>query len=85
MADAATRQPVATGSAADGDRLYILDARNAVERRILLDWVHATADDAAPQAAPQAVSLSISDGDQALPLDVLEPRVTAWIEQGGVR
>jgi glycerol-3-phosphate O-acyltransferase len=63
------RTPIVTEEAAD--RLYIIDARNRVERRILLDWIHATSGDRAPEWA----SLSIADGDHALHLDTLKARL----------
>ena len=53
------------------DRLYIIDARNGVERSILLDWIHATSGDSEPQWA----SLDIEDGDHALPVDLLRARL----------
>lgn len=69
MADGTPRTIIAAEQAAD--RLYIIDARNGVERRILLDWIHATSGDAEPQWA----SLDIEDGDHALPVDVLQARL----------
>ena len=36
MADGTARTPIITEDAAD--RLYIIDARNGVERQLLLDW-----------------------------------------------
>ena len=74
MADGTPRAPVAFQAAA-ADRLYIIDARNRVERRVLLDWVHATAGDLGGDQAPQWVSLSIADGDHALDLDTLAARL----------
>jgi glycerol-3-phosphate O-acyltransferase len=44
MADGTPRTPIVAEEA--GDRLYIIDARNGVERKLLLDWIHATAGDA---------------------------------------
>lgn len=79
MAEGATSLSVASAEAGDGDRLYILDARNRIERRLLLDWIHAASQDSggdlAGQAAPQWVSLSIADGDDDLPVDVLNARL----------
>ncbi|WP_447760900.1 glycerol-3-phosphate 1-O-acyltransferase [Sphingopyxis panaciterrae] len=69
MADGTPRTPIVTEDAAD--RLYIIDARNRVERRILLDWIHATCGDREPEWA----SLSIADGDHALHLDTLKARL----------
>jgi len=74
MADGTPRAPVASKVAA-ADRLYIIDARNRVERRVLLDWIHATAGDVGGDEAPQWVSLSIADGDHALDLDALKRRL----------
>ncbi|WP_256838236.1 glycerol-3-phosphate 1-O-acyltransferase [Sphingopyxis sp. KK2] len=53
------------------ERLYIIDARNGVERKLLLDWIHATAGD----AEPAWTSLDIEDGDHALPVDMLRARL----------
>ena len=69
MADGTPRTPIVAEDAAD--RLYIIDARNGVERRLLLDWVHATSGDNEPQWA----SLAIEDDDHALPLDMLRARL----------
>jgi glycerol-3-phosphate O-acyltransferase len=70
VAEGRPRAPIATQADAD-ERLYIIDARNRVERRILLDWVHATSGD----QAPRWVSLSIADGDHALDLGQLQARL----------
>ncbi len=69
MADGTPRTPIVTEDA--GDRLYIIDARNGVERQLLLDWVHSTSGDNEPQWA----SLAIEDDDHALPLDMLRARL----------
>ena len=69
MADGTPRAPIVADEAAD--RLYVIDARNGVERRILLDWIHSTSGDTEPQWA----SLDIEDGDHALPVDVLQARL----------
>ncbi|MBJ7500929.1 MAG: glycerol-3-phosphate 1-O-acyltransferase [Sphingopyxis sp.] len=69
MADGTPRTPIVAEQAAD--RLYIIDARNGVERRILLDWIHSTSGDDEPVWA----SLDIEDGDHALPIDVLQTRL----------
>jgi glycerol-3-phosphate O-acyltransferase len=70
--------PVLPDTEADADgagRLYILDARHAVDRAILTDWVHATWGEAAAgradEGAVQWISLPIADGDDALPLGPL--------------
>ncbi|WP_374524619.1 glycerol-3-phosphate 1-O-acyltransferase [Sphingopyxis sp.] len=69
MADGTPRTPILAEQAAD--RLYIIDARNGVERRVLLDWIHSTSGDEDPAWA----SLDIEDGDHALPLDTLQTRL----------
>ncbi|HWV60719.1 MAG TPA: glycerol-3-phosphate acyltransferase, partial [Sphingopyxis sp.] len=69
MADGTPRNPIVAEQAAD--RLYIIDARHGVERRILLDWIHSTSGDDEPAWA----SLDIEDGDHALPVDVLQARL----------
>ncbi|QNO26043.1 glycerol-3-phosphate 1-O-acyltransferase [Sphingopyxis sp. OPL5] len=69
MADGTPRIPIVAEEAAD--RLYIIDARNGVERRLLLDWIHATAGD----SEPAWTSLDIEDDDHALPLDMLRARL----------
>lgn len=69
MADGTPRTPILAEQAAD--QLYIIDARNGVERRILLDWIHSTSGDDEPAWA----SLDIEDGDHALPVDVLQARL----------
>jgi glycerol-3-phosphate O-acyltransferase len=69
MADGTPR----TGLVADqaDDQFFIIDARNGVERRILLDWIHSTSGDEEPAWA----SLDIEDGDHALPVDILQARL----------
>ncbi|MBL8651544.1 MAG: glycerol-3-phosphate 1-O-acyltransferase [Sphingopyxis sp.] len=69
MADGTPRTTIVAEDAAE--RLYIIDARNGVERKLLLDWIHATAGD----AEPAWTSLAIEDGDHALPLDMLRARL----------
>lgn len=76
MADGTPRTPVAMEAEAV-DRLYIIDARNRVERRVLLDWIHATSGD----QEPEWVSLAIADGDHALDLDQLKTRLAGASER----
>ena len=78
MADLA-QPPVVQALAGDANRLFILDARNRVERRLMLDWIHATAGDLDGAAAPQWVSLPLSDQDEDWPLDQLAQR----LDRGG--
>ena len=71
-----------TGVTADtAARLFILDARHGVDRRILTDWVHATWGEAAVGRADEGpirwVSLPIADGDEALPLAPLAAALAA--------
>ncbi len=75
MADGSPRTPIVTDAAAD--RLYIIDARNGVERRILLDWIHATSNDSGGDDEPGWASLDIEDGDHALPVEALQARLGA--------
>lgn len=57
------------GNADAASRLFILDARHSVDRKILTDWVHASWGEAAEQADTiRWVSLPIADGDDALPV-----------------
>jgi len=62
----------ATGPAEAANRLFILDARHGVDRKILTDWVHATWGTAARGADDEGqvrwVSLPIADDGDALPL-----------------
>jgi glycerol-3-phosphate O-acyltransferase len=69
VADGTPRTTIVAEDAAE--RLYIIDARHGVERQLLLDWIHATAGDAAPQWA----SLAIEDDDHALPVEMLRARL----------
>lgn len=69
MADGTPRTTIVAEDAAE--RLYIIDARHGVERQLLLDWIHATAGDDAPQWA----SLAIEDDDHALPVEMLRARL----------
>jgi glycerol-3-phosphate O-acyltransferase len=61
-----------SGSVDAASRLFILDARHGVERKILTDWVHATWGEAARGRADEGpvrwVSLPIADDGDALPL-----------------
>ena len=73
MADGTPRTGIVAEEAAD--RLYIIDARNRIERQILLDWIHATSVDPGGEGAPMWVSLAIADDDHALDLDALKARL----------
>lgn len=73
MADGTPRSPIVADAAAD--RLYIIDARHGVERRLLLDWLHATSNDLAGDHRPSWASLDIEDGDHALRVDALQARL----------
>lgn len=60
------------GATTAAARLFILDARHGVDRKILTDWVHATfGEDAAHEGAIRWVSLPIADGDDQLPVGPL--------------
>ncbi|MGN6594370.1 glycerol-3-phosphate 1-O-acyltransferase [Sphingopyxis terrae] len=73
MADGTPRSEFVAEQLAD--RLYIIDARNRIERQILLDWIHATSVDPGGEGAPMWVSLAIADDDHALDLDALKARL----------
>ncbi|MBU7590071.1 MAG: glycerol-3-phosphate 1-O-acyltransferase [Sphingopyxis terrae] len=73
MADGTPRSAFVAEQLAD--RLYIIDARNRIERQILLDWIHATSVDPGGEGAPMWVSLAIADDDHALDLDALKARL----------
>ena len=73
MADGTPRTSIVAEQAAD--RLYIIDARNGIERRLLLDWIHATSNDVGGDDEPAWASIDIEDGDHALPVDVLRARL----------
>ena len=74
MADGTPRAPVAL-QAGPAERLYIIDARHGVERRVLLDWLHATVAHPDGDDEPAWVSLSIAEGDHALDLGALAARL----------
>lgn len=57
-----------------GKKLFIIDARNGVERRYLLDWIHGTW---GPVAVDEWVALPLSDDRRPLRLDPLSIRLTA--------
>ena len=46
---------------AQGPKLFVIDARNSVERKYLIDWLHASIADAGPGQHINWVSLPISD------------------------
>ncbi len=56
----------------EGEKLFIIDARNAVERKYLLDWIHGTW---GAEFDPQWVSLSLSDDAAPLLLDRLASKL----------
>ena len=65
MADGSPRTPIVMDAAAD--RLYIIDARNGVERRILLDWIHSTSGDEEPAWASLDIDIPAFATDNDLP------------------
>ena len=77
MADGTPRSEFVAEQLAD--RLYIIDARNRIERQILLDWIHATSVDPGGEGAPMWVSLAIADDDHALDLDALKARLAGAV------
>lgn len=56
---------------AKGPKLFIIDARNGVERRYLLDWLHTSIAEGGPGGKLNWVSLPISDERAKLRLDTL--------------
>ena len=56
----------------EGTKLFLIDARNGVERRHLLDWLHGTW---GAVREPDYVTLSLSDDSQPLGLDPLAQRL----------
>jgi len=50
-----------------GPKLFIIDARNGVERRYLSDWLHSSLAEGGPEAKINSISLPISD-DRKKPL-----------------
>jgi len=55
----------------DGPKLFLIDARNGVERDYLLDWIHATWGAAATDSSPSYVTLPLSDDSKPLRLSKL--------------
>ena len=56
---------------AKGPKLFVIDARNRVERRYLLDWLHTSIAEGGPGGKLNWVSLPISDERAKLRLDPL--------------
>lgn len=75
MAEAATSEAVATADAGAANWLYILDTRNRVERRVLLDWINLPSRARENATNPHMVSLPIADSDHDLPLAALKARL----------
>ena len=62
---------------ARGPKLFILDARNRVERKYLLDWLHTSLAEGGPDAKINWVSLPISEERAAMNLDQLAEKLKA--------
>lgn len=58
-----------------GPKLFVIDARNRVERRYLLDWLHTSLAEAGPGGKLNWVSLPISDERARLRLDRLAEKL----------
>ena len=56
---------------AKGPKLFVIDARNRVERRYLLDWLHTSIAEGGPGGKLNWVALPISDERAKLRLDIL--------------
>tara|TARA_R110002033_G_scaffold170232_1_gene212400 strand:- start:15869 stop:18208 length:2340 start_codon:yes stop_codon:yes gene_type:complete len=55
------KQIANSGPLAQGPKLFVIDARNGVERRYLLDWLHTSMAEGGPGGKLNWVSLPISD------------------------
>jgi len=60
---------------AQGPKLFVIDARNGVERRYLLDWLHTSMAEGGPGGKLNWVSLPISDERAKLRLDRLAEKL----------
>jgi|TARA_R100001244_G_scaffold20643_8_gene21628 glycerol-3-phosphate O-acyltransferase len=60
---------------APGPKLFVIDARNGVERRYLLDWLHTSMAEGGPGGKLNWVSLPISDERAKLRLDRLAEKL----------
>ncbi|MEP2989158.1 MAG: glycerol-3-phosphate 1-O-acyltransferase [Parasphingorhabdus sp.] len=60
---------------AQGPKLFILDARNRVERKYLLDWLHTSLAEGGPGSKFNWISLSISDERKNLRLGTLTEKL----------
>ncbi len=58
-----------------GAKLFIIDARNRVERKYLLDWLHTSLAEGGPGARINSVSLPIADERPRLRLDGLAEKL----------
>ncbi|MEO0439571.1 MAG: glycerol-3-phosphate 1-O-acyltransferase [Pseudomonadota bacterium] len=58
-----------------GPKLFVIDARNGVERRYLLDWLHTSLAEGGPDREINWVSLPISDERARLRLKSLEEKL----------
>ncbi len=74
MSDSATNS-AARPALDEVPKLFLLDARNGVERDYLLDWIHATWGAAATDADPSYVTLPLSDDSRPLKLGKLAARL----------
>ncbi|MEW4466653.1 glycerol-3-phosphate 1-O-acyltransferase [Parasphingorhabdus sp. JC815] len=69
----ATKEPLFT----KGPKLFVIDARNRVERRYLLDWLHASVGEDGPDEPINWISLPISDERVLLRLKELARKLDA--------
>ena len=60
---------------AQGPKLFVIDARNGVERRYLLDWLHTSMAEGGPGGKLNWVSLPISDERARIRLDRLAEKL----------
>lgn len=59
----------------DGPKLFLIDARNGVERGVLVDWLHATWGAAHPAEDLNLISVPLSDDSRPLDLDALTAKL----------
>ncbi|MEO9600546.1 glycerol-3-phosphate 1-O-acyltransferase [Parasphingorhabdus sp.] len=73
--DEAAQIAISAPLLAQGPKLFVIDARNGVERRYLLDWLHTSMAEGGPDGKLNWVSLPISDERAKMRLDRLEEKL----------
>ena len=67
----------------EGPKLYVIDARNSVERKHLLEWLHTTLPEGGPGQKLDWISLPISDEGKRLRFDRLADALERDPENAG--